>query len=235
VSVDWPSAETAIPSTNHATLSVASVELASPIRGATDFTRARYSCIDEGPDGSIAYPLDLGESERWYGYRAVGVLGDWDVQPRAFSAVGLDAPDYQRAGEELVAADGVDPNGGDVTQVVRADLDGDGLEEVLYTFERQTDTIGTGAQGDFSYAIARLPSATGAVHQQVLFRHVVPDRAEVPFPDTARARLAAVADLNGDGVMEVAVATVYWEGAGITVFEMHGGSLEAVIESGCGS
>lgn len=235
VSAEWPSAETVIPSTTYRRLSVASLDLTDPIRATTDFTRARYSCIDEGPEGSIVYPIDLAPAERWLAYRAVGVLGEWDVQPRAVAVVGLDPPDYQRAGEALVAADGIDPSGGDVTQVVRADLDGDGIEEVLYTFERQIDTTGMGVVGDFSYVIARLPGADGVVRQQVLFRHVVPDPAVVLLPDPQRARVAAVADLNGDGVMEVAIAAVYWESAGITVFELQGGSLEAVMASGCGS
>ena len=41
------------------------------------------------------------------------------------------------------------------------------------------------------------------------------------------ARVLGVADLNGDGRMEVALHTWYYEGAGVTVFEFDGDGVTA--------
>jgi hypothetical protein len=55
---------------------------------------------------------------------------------------------------------------------------------------------------------------------------------DAPSPD--RSRVIAIADLNGDGTMEVAIGSVYWESAGVSVYEFAGGALHEVMSSGCG-
>ncbi len=67
----------------------------------------------------------------------------------------------------------------------------------------------------------------------MVYEHVVPQTMD--FPDVGRARVAAILDVNGDGTMEVAITSVGWESAGITVFEFHDGALHQVMTSACGS
>jgi hypothetical protein len=236
-SVDWPSSDTMLPATEFETVSVASLDLEQgPLQGRTDFGSALYGCIDIESIPSITFPLDLPppEESAWWGYRATGVTdADWDLQPRPVRPVGLDDPEYQQLGESMARELGaVDPTSGDVVQVVRADLDGNGIEEVLVTFEHVTDR-GMGAAGDFSLVIARSPNADGTVVDRVLFSHVVPDPMDFPQPDYSR--VITVADLNGDGSMEVTIGTVYWEGIGVAIHEFREGALHQVMTSGCGS
>jgi hypothetical protein len=47
------------------------------------------------------------------------------------------------------------------------------------------------------------------------------------------AAFSAIADLNGDGVMEVALRASYWEGSGVTVYALRDGRLTAVLGGGC--
>jgi hypothetical protein len=132
VSVDWPDgSELSVPESSSDALSVASLDLADgPLRDVSDYTPALYGCIDQAELASFEFDLGLPELERWWGFRAIGVFADWDVQPRPVSAVGLDDPAYQALGESLVPTDRpVDASLGDVSQVIRADLDGDGIEE----------------------------------------------------------------------------------------------------------
>jgi hypothetical protein len=218
-------------------VSVASLDLEQgPLQGRTDFAPALYGCIDIETIPSITLPLDLPPPAEpaWWGYRAIGVTdADWDVQPRPVRSVGLDDPEYQELGESLAGELGaVDPTLGEVVQVVRADLDGNGIEEVFVTFEHMTDR-GMGAEGDFSLIIARAPNADGTVVDRVLFSNVVPAPMEFPQPDNSR--VLAVADLNGDGSMEVTTGAVYWEGIGVHIYEFRDGALQPVMTSGCGS
>jgi hypothetical protein len=232
-SVDWPTPDVEIPDSTFDTLSVASVELpTSPMRG-VPVVPTSYGCIDDAGLASIDLPIDLTEAPGWHGYRLLAVTGDWDVQPRPVSQVGVDSPVYKQLGESLVPADQpVDPTLGEVVQVLRADLDGNGVEEVLFTYEHVTDSGGMGAPGEFSLVIARYPDATGAVVDDVLVEHVVPTPMDAPSPD--RSRVMAIADLNGDGTMEVAIGSVYWESAAVAVYEFTGGALHEVMTSGCG-
>lgn len=233
--VDWPDADDAIPAASFDAVSVSSLSLAdSPQRARTDYERQDYECVDSPGPSSIVLDPGLPESDQWYGYRALAVTADWDVQPRPVRAVGLDAPEYQQLGESLVpASDETDPTRGDVVQVVRADLDGDGVEEVLFAFEYSATDNGMATAGDFSVLVARYPESDGTVVDDVLFEHLV--QSPVEYPSLDRARVVAIADVNGDGVMEVAIGTALWEGASAAVYEFRDGELTQVMSSGCGT
>ncbi len=45
--------------------------------------------------------------------------------------------------------------------------------------------------------------------------------------------IAAIADLNGDGKMEIVLHSFYYEGSWNQVFEMKGGKLTKVLEVSC--
>jgi hypothetical protein len=68
---------------------------------------------------------------------------------------------------------------------------------------------------------------------------VVASDVPVIDPDQIRAitvyDLASVADLNGDGRMEVVLVWSYYEGGGVTGYELQGDRLAPVLEAGCGA
>jgi hypothetical protein len=168
-----------------------------------------------------------------FGYSAVALNAAWNVQPRPAVEAGAAVDEYERIGEQLAAGLGVDPVPGDVAQVVRVDLDGDGIEEVVVAFEYVQESL-IGAVGDVSVIYARLPEADGTVRDQVLLSAAVtPDMQDFPVSD--RFRVLGAADVNGDGVMELLVRSWYYEGAGVTAFELRGGELVEVLAGGCGS
>ena len=170
-----------------------------------------------------------------FGYAAIGVVGDWEIQPRPARQVGLEIEEYRQIGARFANELGVDGTLGEVVQVVRTDLDGDGMEEVLVTFEHAEESI-LGAPGDYSIVYVRAPQIGGPVLDSVVFSwSVEPDLPEEEIPFMMMARVLGVADLNGDGRMEVALHTWYYEGAGVTVFEFDGPGLTQVMGNGCGA
>ena len=61
------------------------------------------------------------------------------------------------------------------------------------------------------------------------------DAAAAPDPPTFDSyRVVAVADLNGDGIMEVAVHTWNDDGAGMIVYEYDGDEMTEALDTGCG-
>ncbi len=164
------------------------------------------------------------------GYDAVAVTADWPVQPREVRQVGLENPEYAAIGEAFfdgtpTAAEGA------VVQAVRVDLDGDGIEEVLVTYERITEP-NFGAENDFTGVYVRYPSADGSVVDELLAAYVMEE--PVDFPTVGRFTIAAVADLNGDGVMEVLVRERFWESGAMSVYALDEGRLVRIGGGGCG-
>ena len=163
-------------------------------------------------------------------YDAVAVTADWPIQPRAVRQVGLENPEYATIGASLFAETPTAAEGS-VVQAVRVDLDGDGIEEVLVTYERITEP-NFGAENDFTGVYVRYPSADGSVVDELLTGYVMAD--PVDFPTVGRFTIAAIADLNGDGIMEVMVRERFWESGGMSVYALEGGRLLRVGGGGCG-
>ncbi|MFK7918113.1 MAG: hypothetical protein AB8G14_08560 [Ilumatobacter sp.] len=188
-------------------------------------------CVGNETGPLIELPRDIPDSASANGYDAIAVTADWELQPRPVRQVGLEAPIYREVGTALFDGTVATNGEGVVVQAVRVDLDGNGIEEVLVTYERQSDTD-FGAEGDFTGIYARYPSADGSVVDELVTSYVSGD--PVDFPTPGRFTLAAVADLNGDGTMEVMVRDRFWESGGMQVFALVDGRLASVAGGGCG-
>jgi hypothetical protein len=188
-------------------------------------------------DGRVGFAVDVPVAEPdppGFGYSAIGVVADWEIQPRSAEQVGLEVDEYRQIGATFADELGVDGTLGEVEQVVRTDLDGDGMEEVLVAFEHFETPFG--APGNFSVVYLRAPKVSGPVVDTVIFSSFVePDLPDEEIPFMHLARVLGVADLNGDGRMEIALRSWYYEGAGVTVFEFGGDTATPVLDNGCGA
>ena len=194
------------------------------------------ACFDGrvGPaiDAEIAPPDPPG-----FGYNAVAVLQQsWALKPRPI-AVSSAAPEAYRAlGEAAFEDEDVDATGGAVEQLVVTDLDGDGDDEALVSFEFVQPSAGPGAPGDLA-ALLVIDATTRAADTVLL--SAVPDDAGRgdggSFQVIERYRILDVADLNGDGRMEVMVHAWYYEGAAVIVYTYDDGELTEVLAAGCGA
>lgn len=189
-----------------------------------------FYCIGDEVGPTIDLGVALPETPVSLGFDAIAVTADWPLQPRPVSQIGADSPIYQEVGASLMSGT---PTAalGTVAQVVRADLDANGIEEVLVTYEYITEP-GFGAENDFTSIYLRVPAADGSVSDRLVLEYVLGDPTD--FPTVGRFTIAAVADLNGDGVMEVALRDMFWESAGISIWEFRDGSLVRLGGGGCG-
>lgn len=187
-------------------------------------------CIDDEVGPLIPDAPVIPDTPVSLGYDAVAVTADWPLQPRAVRQIGPDSPEYSTIGASFFAGTPTAAEGS-VAQAVRVDLDGDGVEEVVVAYERITEPD-FGAENDFSGIYVRYPSADGTVVDEALVSYVA--GAPVDFPTVGRFTIAAIADLNGDGVMEVMVRERFWESGGMSVYALEQGRLARVGGGGCG-
>lgn len=189
------------------------------------------ACFDErqGPtiDTPVAPPDPPG-----FGYNAVALTGNtWPLKPRPVADTRTGPATYQELGEGIFAGDAVDASVGTVQQVVVADLDGDGDDEAVVAFDHIQPSAGPGAIGDFAalFLVDTDTRATSPIFDAAVVA------ADADFPLITNFRVLDVADLNGDGRMEVLVHVWYYEGASVYVLEYDGATLTEVLATGCGS
>jgi hypothetical protein len=158
----------------------------------------------------------------------------WTPIPRRVQRLAADQGPYQAAVREILEAHGLRAPKVQITQVLRVDLDGDGVDEVLISASRPAsveDLAPSAAAGDYSLVLLRRVVGgrvvTVALHEQY---HV--KEGEFDAPDIYT--VAAIADLDGDGGMEIVTTGSYYEGEVTDVFSLREGKLTNVLTCGCG-
>ncbi|QFP76140.1 hypothetical protein [Deinococcus sp. AJ005] len=130
--------------------------------------------------------------------------------------------------------------------LTRADLDGDGTQEVIIEATYYIERSGifppsVGQPGDYSIVLLR-HVVRGQVLTLTLGADVAPQTPLKPDdtfetrPLATVIRLAGVADLNGDGQMELVLFGAYYEGSSYSVQEWTParGLTNTPLETGCG-
>jgi hypothetical protein len=115
-----------------------------------------------------------------------------------------------------------------VLQAFQVDLDGDGPEEVVIAAAQ------TGSEPHFSAVLVR----SGKRTRPIVWSTDKEDRragARAPETLTMTYRIAALADLDGDGLFEIVVEQDYQEGGGGVVARFRSGTLEVLVSYVAGS
>ncbi|GGN32849.1 hypothetical protein [Deinococcus daejeonensis] len=167
-----------------------------------------------------------------------------NVQPRPVTALPTRNATYEAAVRDELKRRGLPNPQVTLTRVIRADLDGNGTQEVIIEarrFQNGRDDYPppVGQPGDYSLLLLRAV-VNGKVMTTVLGEHIAPLKpwdpgSSDPMPMATLHRLAGVADLNGDGRMELVLYGAYYEGSGFSVQQWTPAGLQGTpLESGCG-
>ncbi len=155
------------------------------------------------------------------------------AQPRLPRAQNLNQETYQRAVAALLRAQGLNVTRAKLTQLMRVDLNGDGIEEVLMTAQSRPDYGHTSEarKGDYSLLALRYVDH-GVVKTAVLDSSI--STKNVAFSAPGYCELMCCVDVDGDGKMEIVTNNGYYEGNGFEVWKFDGKKLESVINAGWG-
>jgi hypothetical protein len=214
---------------------------ALPLAGGEDYQVAFVgleATISGGAPTTLCEPLDnpgvelenelvLGD---WPGPLGVAVSAPWILVPHLVEEIEDDGT-YSAFAAELLAERGLDVPEPAIKQLLQVDLEGDGVNEVLVVAEDVSAGL-FAEDGDYSIAFMRR-TVQGDVQTVILGDSVV---VTADSPVVNSYSVGAVADLNGDGRMEVVVSTAYYEGIGVDVWEYVDDDLGLVrqISAGCG-
>lgn len=159
------------------------------------------------------------------GLSGVAISASWDITPRPAGVVDA-STEVENAAFDILADLGFTTDAVSLVQTLESDLDGDGAVETVVVAE--STVLEDQASGVYSMVFAVGPTW----EEPMLVAESVIPATEVGFPESYR--VSAVADLNGDGVMEVVVDGIAWETSWIGVYELTTDGFEPRIGAGCG-
>ena len=167
----------------------------------------------------------------------LALAGGWNPIPRAPVELAADGPAHKQAIAELLRANGVAQPDVRHTRAVRVDLEGDGTEETVIAATRYANAdalnslYGTAAAGDYSVvAISR--TVNGRLETILATGDIYPQPRDSSAP--AQFDLRGVLDLNGDGRLEIVVDSQWYEGGGISAYNVAAGKVQQVFTASCG-
>jgi len=185
-------------------------------------------CIEQ-PQVSLAPPPDL---------PGLALATNLPWAPAAkLQALPTDSAAYVKAARAWLDAQGLGRAPVSLTHVLRADLEGDGVDEVLLAGAYNARAV-EGADmtvGRYAFLLLRKLVA-GQVVTSALEAHA--DPAPYGYENLVEGLTAlepvALLDVTGDGVAEVVVAVWLHEGLAFTLYQLEGPALVARAECGCG-
>jgi hypothetical protein len=183
------------------------------------------------PGVELSNPESLGEFPDPTG---VAISAPWQLVPNLVEVSDDDAT-YSAIASGLLAERGLSVPDPLIKQALTVDLEGDGINEVLVVTEDIPDPGLLAEDGD--YSLVFLSKAVGGeVRSLVIAESIVTELAEGETPFILSFGIGAVADLNGDGKMEMVISSNYYEGSGVEVWEYVDDDQGPVlaISQGCG-
>ncbi|MDQ3199797.1 MAG: hypothetical protein M3Q46_11555, partial [Verrucomicrobiota bacterium] len=118
----------------------------------------------------------------------------------------------------------------------RADLDGDGEEEVLISatnYQAEDESAGTESRaGDYSFVLLRQVRA-GKVETRLIDGEFYKKDKTFNAPNVHR--VAAILDLDGDGKMELVLTSNYYEGGTTTIYRYTPSATKELVAVSCGA
>ena len=161
----------------------------------------------------------------------------WEVMPRTPRPLDRKDTTYTKVVSDILISNGLRKPEVEINEGYKVDLDGDGKDEVVIlasSFKRgvgELTGVGHGSSsGDYALVLVRK-----IVDDKVKNIFIIKDlrRGENEGPLVRGYHLSAIADLNGDGVMELVLYDAYHEGSASHVIEIKGSKATFVLTCAC--
>lgn len=163
----------------------------------------------------------------------IAIGGQWNALPRVPRLASTGQQIYKEAVADFLRKKGIKDPEVKITQVIRIDLEGDGVEEVLVTADTFDKQLTRNLQKKGSYSLVLLRKVIqGKVETLVIEEDYFPSTRKHGVPH--RYWVGAVLDVDGDGVMEIVTHALDYEGVGTSVHRVEGDKVIKVLVTGWG-
>src|SRR5438552_15638137 len=171
----------------------------------------------------------------------IALAAPWNALPRKPRASDTTQQVYSDAVRDFLKTKGIEQPKVKIENILRVDLDGDGKDEVLISatnyFSKDDRVPMRSPAGSYSMVLLRRVVA-GKVETQLVDGEFHPKayvRKEDSFDAPNAYKVIATLDLDGDGNMEIVVASNYYEGEAITIYRCDPKKVQALLSVACGA
>jgi len=163
----------------------------------------------------------------------VGANAKWNLVPRVSRAIALSDKANAKTVADFLKTKGIAKTNIKLTQAFSVDLDGDGQNEILMAGNYYKRGMQSEQNvGDYSFVLLR--KRVKGKPQNILVEGEFFTRKDVEHAPPNEREISAVADLDGDGKMEIVLHTFYYEGEWATIYELKENKFLKVLEVDCG-
>lgn len=167
---------------------------------------------------------------------AIALAAPWNALPRKPQVIDRTQKVYVDAVRDFLKTKRIEQAKVKIESILRVDLDGDGEEEVLISatnyFQKDEGAPMRSPAGSYSMVLLRRV-VPGKVETQLIDGEFYPKATDYNAPNAYK--VIAVLDLDGDGKMEVVVASQYYEGEATTIYRCNPKKVEALLSVACGA
>ncbi len=168
---------------------------------------------------------------------AISANANWKPLPRVPKKLDLTDKTYQKIALDFLKTKGMKINSVKLENIFSIDLEGDGTDEVFIEGTNYKDKNGkisaTARAGEYSFVLMR-KIIKGKPKNFLIAGEFNPKKPEIEDYIT-EFDLSAVADLNGDGKMEVILKNTYsYGGMSTEIYESDKNGLKEVLSVECG-
>ncbi|BCM88907.1 hypothetical protein IAD21_00749 [Abditibacteriota bacterium] len=175
----------------------------------------------------------------------IAIAGSWNALPRVPRQESTAQTTYRNVVSNLLKTKGITKPTVRIAQVLRVDLEGDGVAEVLINATNHNGSNGLDGNissnsraGEYSMILLR-KIVKGKVQTTLVEGSFYPRAKEFNAPGVFK--IAGAFDVNGDGKMEIVLKGRYYEGDWTTVYAVEGNKSSSVLKvrevlsDGCGA
>lgn len=222
---------------------IAPVKVSPKLQGETEFVLVSWNGVEEGGVtlGKKGEQEDVCQDFTRFEFElqqdhgvAIGSTAKWNPVPRIPKAIDLNNAKYKTVVTNFLRRKGITRPVVQIKEAFRVDLEGDGVEEVVLSATYYKKGLSSDAAvGDYSFVIVRKAIGKTVTDHLLQGDFIL---KKVDFGAPTENHVSAIADLNGDGKMEIVLNGSYYEGDFAGAFEMKNGKPVKIkeFEIGCG-
>jgi hypothetical protein len=216
---------------------ISAKSIAPLMKGKKEFTLVGWNGVEEGGVSLADFKgEDEACGEHWsFTFElemtdgiGVGTNAKWNSAPRKVTKIPTNNQTYKKVVADFIKRKGLRNPIVNITAIYRVDLDGDGTDEMLISANRGGMDRSQTA-GDYSFTMLRKVSGKKA-ENFLLEGEFFARRPPKNYWPPNLYSFSGVADLNGDGKMEIVTNSQYYEGGTNTVFQIKNGKPVEVKE-----